>query len=72
MKRVTDELRAAYQSLSEVEGDQPGHDYDRGYCGHIRKVGRLWLASAPGSGRAASARTIKEAKAILARWDQWA
>jgi hypothetical protein len=45
MKRVTDELRAAYQSLSEVEGDQPGHDFDRGYLTgwhderrHIRRL----------------------------------
>ena len=45
MRRVDDELRAAYQSLSAVEGDQPGHDYDRGYLTgwhderrHIRRI----------------------------------
>jgi hypothetical protein len=45
VKRVTDDLRAAYQSLAEVEGDQPGHDYDRGYLTgwwderrHIRRI----------------------------------
>lgn len=31
MKRVSDDLRDAYRSLAEAEGDQPGHDYDRGY-----------------------------------------
>lgn len=31
MRRVDDDLRAAYRSLSEAESDQPGHDYDRGY-----------------------------------------
>ena len=29
--QITTELRAAWQSLSEAEGDAPGHDYDRGY-----------------------------------------
>jgi hypothetical protein len=45
MRRVTDELRAAHQSLAEAEGDQPGHDYDRGYLTgwhderrHVRRI----------------------------------
>jgi hypothetical protein len=29
--RVSDDLRTAWLSLQEAEGDEPGHDYDRGY-----------------------------------------
>lgn len=31
MRRIPDDLRAAWQSLADVEDGLPGHDYDRGY-----------------------------------------
>ena len=38
--RISDDLRAAYRSLAEVEGDQPGYDCDRYYLTGWYDVGR--------------------------------